>query len=152
MPRGWPRKNPSGNWPSTRSGCLRKNLPRFDRTARSRLCKSIHQPLFLFNMAQAFWLSDDPRQTIVYLSAVCSSLNPSAGSGSQGYVADMRVLLIEQERTVMARRLLELEQARAKQEAELLRFCAAKAGRKAKCRTSSAKQPPCLQACMVLGS
>ncbi len=86
------------------------------------------QPLFLFNIGQAFRLSDDPLKAIAYYQRFVT-LSPTHRlvPEAKGYIADMRVLRIEQERTVMARRLLELEQARAKQEAELLRFRALQA-------------------------
>ncbi len=128
MPQGWPPKESVGELAEHAIRMFAEKNFR-DSIDRLEVAYAIDpQPLFLFNMAQAFRLSDDPRQAIVYYQrfqqlAPTHRLAPEA----KGYVADMRVLLIEQERTVMARRLLELEQARAKQEAELLRFRAAKA-------------------------
>ena len=144
------RKNPSGNWPSTRSGCCGKNFR--DSIERLEVAYAIDpQPLFCSTWRRRFGsltIHGKPSSTI---SGFSSSLQPSAGSGSQRLRGDMRVLLIEQERTVMARRLLELEQAR--QTGSRASALSPKAEEEKRVLAEQLrKAAACLQACMVLGS
>ncbi|MBL9045576.1 MAG: hypothetical protein JNM83_28465 [Myxococcales bacterium] len=86
------------------------------------------QPLFLFNAGQAYRLADQPQKAIAryqrfLVLAPSHRLSPEA----KGYIADMRILIAEQERTEMAQRLLEAEQVRARQERELLSLRALRA-------------------------
>jgi len=86
------------------------------------------QPLFAFNLAQAYRLADQPHKAIARYQRFIR-LFPSNRfvPEAKGYIADMRVLAAERARTEMAQKLLEAEQIRARQEAELLQFRAQRA-------------------------
>lgn len=81
------------------------------------------QPLFLFNRAQAYRLSDRPQDALgSYQAFLQVAPTHRLAPEAKGYVADMRVLIAERERAELARLLLQAEQARADQESELLRL------------------------------
>lgn len=81
------------------------------------------QPLFLFNRGQAYRLADRPQDALSsYQEFLQLAPTHRLAPEAKGYVADMRVLLAERERAELARRLLETEQQRSSQEAELLKL------------------------------
>lgn len=91
------------------------------------------QPVFLFNIAQAYRLSDKPKKALAsYQRFVGFAPQHSLVPEARGYIADMRVILAEQEKAVAVRRLLEVEQTRSKMESELLHFRAEQAEREKK--------------------
>ncbi|HMY58973.1 MAG TPA: hypothetical protein PK472_11995 [Pseudomonadota bacterium] len=66
MPQGWPPKESVGELAEHAIRMFAEKNFR-DSIERLEVAYAIDpQPLFLFNMAQAFRLSDDPRQAIVY--------------------------------------------------------------------------------------
>jgi tetratricopeptide (TPR) repeat protein len=86
------------------------------------------QPLYLFNRGQALRLADKPQDALLsYQQFLVQAPTHRLAPEAKGYVADMRVLIAERQRAELARLLLEAEQVRASQEAEILRLRADRA-------------------------
>lgn len=112
---------PAASEPSTVDAYVARAAQRFQQGAYLLVVEDLQKayameprPLFLFNLGQAYRRAQRPREAIDcyqrFLDAAPShELVPEA----RGYLTDMKLLLIEQQRAELAQQALALEQQRA---------------------------------------